>query len=129
MNVFPALLNGREVNRETPMLWWLYHARGAKEVSMRMGDHKMLANMLPQSEITIRDASAPQGVGIMDFIKQSDLGNFTLYDLKNDPSETTNLAESHRKKFESMRLRMIQLHSEIREEGPRYELGSNRKRK
>jgi arylsulfatase A len=129
VNVFPALLNGREVNRETPMLWWLYHARGAKEVSMRMGDHKMLANMLPQSEITIRDASAPQGVGIMDFIKQSDLGNFTLYDLKNDPSETTNLAESHRKKFESMRLRMIQLHSEIREEGPRYELGSNRKRK
>jgi len=72
---------------------------------------------------------SPYRVGIMDFIKPSELGNFTLYDLKNDPSETTNLAESQREQLESMRKRMIQLHTEISEEGPRYELRSSRKKK
>jgi arylsulfatase A len=127
-NVLPALVEGKAVTRDTPMLWWLYHARGAKEVSMRIGDFKMLANMLPQTDITIRDASPPQGVSLMDFIKQSDLGNFTLYNLKEDPYETTELSEKEPEKFSSMRQRMIELHGDIRAEGPVYNLGS-RKRK
>jgi arylsulfatase A len=127
VNVFPALISGRSVKRPTPMMWWLYHARGAKEVSMRIGDYKMLANMLPQPEVSISDTRPPRGMAIMDFIKQSELGNFTLYDLKNDPSETKNLAESHPEKYSSMRQRMIDLHSEIREEGPVYNLKSRRK--
>lgn len=65
----------------------------------------------------------------MDFIKQSELGNFTLYNLKNDILETRELSRSQAEKFDSMRRRMIQLHSEIREEGPRYDLGGGRKAK
>ena len=127
VNVFPSLIDGAEVERPNPMLWWLYHARGAKEVSMREGDFKMLANMLPQSQISIRDASPPKGVGIMDFIKNSELGNFTLYNLKKDPSESKELSESNKRRFNAMRARMIELHGEIRKEGPSYDLGSRKK--
>tara|TARA_Y100001934_G_scaffold11144_1_gene14213 strand:- start:9597 stop:11066 length:1470 start_codon:yes stop_codon:yes gene_type:complete len=124
-----ALVDGKSVKRPTPMMWWLYHARGAKEVSMRLGDYKMLANMLPQKEITVRDAAPPADVKLMDFIKDSDLGNFTLYNLSKDPAETTELSAREPEKFSSMRGRMIELHSEIRAEGPYYELRSSRKKK
>ena len=122
-DVFPALLGTSDVSRDKPMLWWLYHARGGKEVSMRHGDYKILANMLPQRETGINDAAPPEGQSIMDFIKQAELGNFTLYDLKNDPSETTELSDAEPGKLEEMKNAMIELHAEIRSEGPVYELG------
>jgi hypothetical protein len=65
---------------------------------------------LPQPEISISDARPPREVSIMDFIKQSERGNFTLYDLKAAPSETTDLSQTHPKKFNEMRRLMIQLH-------------------
>lgn len=129
INVFPALTDGQPLSRETPMLWWLYHARGAKEVSMRVGDYKILANMLPQTDISINDARAPNGVSLMDFIKESELGNFTLYNLREDPSETKELSKVEPEKLSSLRQQLIELHAEIREEGPYYELKSNRKKK
>ncbi|MGB0582808.1 MAG: sulfatase family protein, partial [Limisphaerales bacterium] len=128
INVFPAVASGKKVNRDTPMLWWLWHARGAKEVSMRIGDYKMLANMLPQPEVSIRDTRTPPGVSIMDFIKKSGLGNFTLYNLKNDPSETTELSITEPELYSSMRQRFIELHAEICAEGPYYELQSRKKK-
>ena len=129
INVFPALAEGRSVDRPTPMLWWLYHARGAKEVSMRVGDYKILANMLPQTKISIRDTTPPAGVTLMDFIKNSELGNFTLYNLSEDPSESVDLSKQEREKLDSLRQQFIKLHAEIREEGPYYELGLKKRSK
>ena len=128
-NIFPALTDGKPVRRVNPMLWWLWHARGAKEVSMRVGDYKMLANMLPQPEVSIRDTRTPPGVSIMDFIKQSELGNFTLYNLKKDPSETTELSVKEPERFSILRQQFIEIHAEIRAEGPYYELQSRKRKK
>lgn len=129
INVFPALTEGKLVERQTPMLWWLWHARGAKEVTMRVGAYKILANMLPQPEISIRDARTPAGMSVMDFIKQSELGNFTLYNLKKDPSEKNELSKVEPEKLSSMRQQFIELHAEIRKEGPYYQLQSRKKKK
>ena len=109
------------------MMWCLYDARGGKEVSMRIGNYKMLANMLPQANVSIKDSAPPKGVSVMDFIKQSELGNFSLYDLKSDPAETTDLAKSNGGMFDQLREKMIRLHAEIRAEGPRYDLRSRKK--
>ena len=128
-NVFPALIEGKKVIREKPMMWWLYHARGGKEISMRLGDYKILANMLPQSTITINDASPPKGQSIMDFIKKADLGNFSLFNLREDPNETNDLAEKYPEKLAELKKVMIELHREIRSEGPIYELGRGKKKK
>ena len=129
VNVFPALIGGETIKRAKPMMWWLYHARGGKEVSMRVGSYKMLANMLPQANVSIRDSGPPPGVPLMEFIKDSELGNFTLYDLERDPEETTDLANSNAQRFESMKRQMIKIHAEIRAEGPRYELKRNQKKR
>tara|TARA_R110000850_G_scaffold4202_7_gene19549 strand:+ start:3179 stop:4642 length:1464 start_codon:yes stop_codon:yes gene_type:complete len=123
VNVFPALVEGKEVMRPIPMMWWLYHARGGKEVTMRVGDYKVLANMMPQKSITVNDAAPPEGMTIMDFIKDADLDNFTMYNLKEDPNETKELSKSQPEKLEEFKKQMIQLHGDIRAEGPVYELG------
>jgi len=127
-NVFPALIEGKKVKRLKPMLWWLYHARGAKEISMRYGKYKILANMLPQSKIGINDSSPPAGKSIMDFIKKSDIGNFSLYNLEDDPNETKDLAKSNPEQLEELKKIMIQLHQEIKTEGPVYNLSRKKKK-
>ena len=45
-NLLPAFVGNGEVNREIPMMWWLWHARGGYEVAMRQGNYKILATML-----------------------------------------------------------------------------------
>lgn len=128
-NVLPALLHGKPVTRERPMMWWLWHARGGYEVAMRDGDYKILATMLPQTDPGAdADAQQPRDWTIMEFIKRAELGHFEMFNLVRDPSETTNLVLSEPEKFDSLKARMIELHAEIRAEGPEYELGKTRKK-
>jgi len=128
-NVLPALLHNQNVLRERPMMWWLWHARGGYEVAMRDGDYKMVATMLPQAHPgMIADAKQPEGWTIMEFIKRADLGRFEMFHLIDDESETTDLSDQERERFESMKTRMIALHQEIRAEGPVYQLGSKKRK-
>ena len=131
-NVLHALgVSGhRPAQRERPMMWWLWHARGGFEVAMRDGNYKMLATMLPQADAgNISDARQPSDWTIMRFIKEAELGRFEMFDLAKDPSETTNLASVDPERFKQLRKRMIELHDEIRAEGPEYELNLGKKSK
>ncbi len=129
VNVLPALTKGRSVHRPTPLLWWLWHARGGYEVAMRDGDYKLLATMVPQAKPgEIADAAVPDGWSIMEFIKKADLDRFEMFNLVRDPSETTNLVSADPKRFDRLRQRMIKLHAEIRAEGPEYVLGRAKKK-
>lgn len=129
-NVLPALLENQPVDRPVPMMWWLWHARGGYEVAMREGDYKILATLLPQKDPGgYNDAVQPDDWTIMQFIKQADLGNFEMYNLAEDPNETTNLAESQPERFERLKKQMIKLHADIRAEGPEYELAGKKKKK
>ncbi|MEM0970042.1 MAG: sulfatase-like hydrolase/transferase, partial [Verrucomicrobiota bacterium] len=129
-NVLPALLSGDPVQRETPLLWWLWHARGGWEVAMRQGDHKILATLLPQPHPgEPEDAEHPEDWSIMQFIKEAELGRFELYDLSKDPSESQELSQQEPERFQTLQKRMIALHADIRAEGPVYELGGKKKAK
>lgn len=128
VNVLPVLLENIRLQRPKPMLWWLWHARGGFEVAMREGDYKLLATMMPQKAPgEISDAKQPAGWSIMEFIKQGELDRFEMFDLKNDPGETRDLASEHPERFEQLREQMIALHAEIRAEGPSYQLGPKQK--
>lgn len=122
-NVLPALLEEGPVHRQRPMMWWLWHARGGYQVAMRDGDYKLLATMLPQADPgSIYDAKPPNGTTIMDFIKKAELGRFEMFNLTRDPSETKNIAKLEPEQFEKLKKKMIELHAEIRKEGPVYQL-------
>ncbi|HIE99228.1 MAG TPA: hypothetical protein EYQ63_20045 [Fuerstia sp.] len=59
----------------------------------------------------------------MEFIKRAELGRFEMFNVAQDGSETTNLAEVEPRRFEVTKKKMVALHAEIRAEGPVYELG------
>jgi arylsulfatase A-like enzyme len=106
------------------MMWWLFHARGGKQVAMRDGDYKMLAHMSPQANAgSIADAKPPKGWSKMKFIKEARLDGFTMYDLTKDPSESHDLSAEQPERFAKLQKRMIELHREIQAEGPVIELG------
>jgi hypothetical protein len=51
-----------------------------------------------------------------------------MFDLSKDPSETTNLATTQTVRFPRLRNRMIELHAEIRDEGPEYQLRKTKRK-
>jgi len=120
VNLLPALLHGKPLRRGKPLFWWLYHARGGKQVCMREGDWKMLARMTPQSMPSIDDARPIRGQTRMEFVKQAELEDFELYNLKTDASETEPLNAEEPERFKKMKATMIALHKEIRAEGPTW---------
>lgn len=121
VNIMPAIIDGRPLQRPRPMMWWLSHARGGKEVVMRSGDRKILAHMTPQlNPGAIEDAQPPAGVTRMEFIKRSRLGGFAMYDLVRDPAETTDLAGSQPDDLTAMRERFVELFTEVQKEGPTW---------
>ncbi len=118
-NVLPALMGDGPVERDRPMLWWLWHARGGREVAMRDGDYKLLATMDPQLRPgDIADAKQPEGWTIMQFIKQAKLGSFAMYDLSKDPSEMTDISKTQPERFGRLKEKMIRLYQEVQAEGP-----------
>ena len=123
INALPALLEQKPLNREVPLFWWLWHARGGFETAMRIGNYKLLATMVPQKAPgNISDAVQPEGWSILQFVKQAELSRFTLYDVKNDPGEKTDLAATEPKRLERLKTRMIALYEEIQAEGPEIEM-------
>ncbi|MBD3631133.1 hypothetical protein [Cyclobacterium sp.] len=46
-------------------------------------------------------------------IKTTQLENFRMYNLRNDPKQTTDVASENPEIFESMKRKMMQLHQEI----------------
>ncbi len=95
---------------------------------MRDGDYKILATMTPQKKPgDIADAARPDGWSIMQFIKQAELDRFQVFNLRNDPAETTDLVAIEPERAQKLRDRMIKLHAEIRSEGPLLELDKKRK--
>lgn len=129
-NVLPAWTGEGAVTRTTPMMWWLWHARGGKEVAMRIGNYKLLAHMTPQRVPgAIRDAQQPQGWSVMKFIKEAELAGFEMYDVANDPAETDELSKTDPERFAKLKARMIALHREIRDEGPVLQLQRKQQRR
>jgi len=46
-------------------------------------------------------------------IKATKLENFRMYNLRNDPKQTTDVASENPEIFESMKRKMLELHNEI----------------
>ena len=77
-----------------PLYWRLNMAPAAEDLhmAMREGDWKILASQ--------------------------DLTKFELYNLKDDPKETTDLKEKETERFATMRKDLEKLNAEIEKEGP-----------
>lgn len=88
-----AALDGSttKLERPQPLFWRLHMAPNAK-IAMRVDDWKILAN--------------------------AELTEFELYDLKNDPKETTDLKDKQSQRFQDLKACLIEHNAKIDAEGP-----------
>ena len=97
VNLSP-LFESEPLTRLKPLYWQYDRAIGGKNrIAMRDGDWKLLAN--------------------------ADLSQFELYNLRQDISEKTNLAETEPVRLAAMKVALGQLHAEIKAEGPQWPAG------
>lgn len=91
---FLPVFEGKPLSRKTPLYWQYDSALGDFTVAVRQGDWKIFADR--------------------------DLKTFELYNLKDDPSERTNLAPSQARRVARMSATLRKLHKDIRREGPKW---------
>lgn len=58
--------------------------------------------------------------GDIDLIKKHQLVDFELYNLKEDPSQSVNLATSNPERLQSLSIKLVEKYSEIQGEGKRW---------
>ncbi|RIK83891.1 MAG: N-acetylgalactosamine-6-sulfatase [Planctomycetota bacterium] len=92
VNVLDVLAGkATRVERTMPLYWRLHMAPNAK-IAMRVGDWKILAN--------------------------AELTEFELYNLKDDPKESTDLKEKDPRRFAELRAQLVKHSAAVEAEGP-----------
>ncbi|RUL86115.1 sulfatase [Tautonia sociabilis] len=90
-SMVPAF-SGEPIERSVPMFWRTHISSPDSRVAMREGDWKVVGNV--------------------------DLTRFLLFNLAEDPGETTDLSESHPERFREMTERLIRLNASVLGDGP-----------
>ncbi len=108
------LFKNEQLNRETPLMWFFY--RSYPEISMRMDDYILIGNALDSVPRTHATSDLD-----MEFIKNIELKEFELYNVKQDPAQQNNLLDSKPDIIAKMKPQMVQLLNEIKTEGPYWE--------
>lgn len=113
INLLP-LLEGGEIEREKPMLWYFY--RSSPEIAMRKGDYILLAranDRVPRTHgVTDKD---------MEFIKTINPEFFELYNVVKDSGQQRDLSGAEPEKLQQMKSAMFTLLKEVKEEGTKWE--------
>ncbi len=104
----------KNIDRKTPLMWFFY--RAYPEISIRIDDYVLIGNALDSVPRT-----HPTSDLDMDFIKNIQLKEFELYNVKIDPGQQNNLAESEKEILNWMKPQMIELLEEIKTDGPYWE--------
>ncbi|MDP6467745.1 MAG: sulfatase-like hydrolase/transferase [Pirellulaceae bacterium] len=115
-NILP-LLEGKRLERTTPLYWHFLRAASKTKVAMRIGDWKLLAHL----NIPALKPSADLLPEEMQAIKTAELAKFELYNLKTDIGETTDLSASQPDRLARMSTLMKSLYHEVQAESPVWE--------
>lgn len=103
------LLENRTFKRTNPLYTFHHHNAAA---SLRIGDMCLIGFLNEKSPGSSRFRKEHY-----DFMKRASLTTFELYNLKNDPSQTNNIAEQYPEIIEEMKSNMIRLYDETISEG------------
>ncbi len=100
---FVSLLETGEFQREKPLLWVFYDAINNQRAALRSGDWKILCTLQYNGEEIPRLHNVYPGN--YDMVKDAEMVNYSLFNLREDRCETVDLAENpeYKEKFEEMK--------------------------
>lgn len=101
--------------RHQPLFWHLQKARPI--VAMRDGDHSLVAD--PDYELSTDNMFREEWITT---IKRGGYANYRLYDLKNDPGQTTDLAAQKPELLKKMQAQLLKINASIMKDGADWHL-------
>jgi len=117
------LLEGRPLERATPLFWFFYRTRPA--AALREGDWVVVG--YPGSEVPPSHRLTAEQQA---WLAETPLERFELYDLADDLAQERDRAADDPERLARLRDRLVALHAEVVAEGPRwtFEAGGSRDR-
>ncbi|WP_439484497.1 sulfatase [Cyclobacterium plantarum] len=100
------LFNNEDFERKQPLYWFYPPSRPVAVI--RDGPWNLIAD--PELDIPRGNMFQEDYIGM---IKTTQLENFRMYNLRNDPKQTNDVASENPEIFELMKRKMLQLHQEI----------------
>ncbi|MBM3858879.1 MAG: arylsulfatase [Verrucomicrobia bacterium] len=113
---FLPALNGKTVARSTPLYWHFNRASSEPKVVMRVGDWKILATLDKNPKLRTNDITDEDER----LFKEAELATFSLYNLRNDIAEKTDLAASEPAKLAELKKLLLAKYHEVRAESPTW---------
>ncbi|MBD3628201.1 sulfatase-like hydrolase/transferase [Cyclobacterium sp.] len=119
-DAFNAFL-GKDYEREVLPIWFFLlnssHMPGMAQMAMRYEDYVLVGKLAPRREIF--DLIPKEGnFPAVDWLKTAVPDTFELYHIKNDPGQTTDIAQQEYATYLELIPKMQQLWLDIRDEGP-----------
>jgi len=113
---FLPVLEGKSVARATPLYWHFNRASSEPKVAMRVGDWKILATL--DKNLTARSNDITEEDERM--FKEAEMATFSLYNLRNDIGEKTDLAVKEPAKLAELKALLQTKYHEVRAESPTW---------
>lgn len=119
---FVSLLEGKPMERRTPLYWHYHRSIGEPKAAMRVGDWMILGHW-------DGPALGPGGSlrpGDMKLIKGSKLVDFELFNLKKDLAQAGDVADRYPDKLAELRRLLVTKYKEVQKEGPTWQVGQKK---
>lgn len=108
---FTSLFTDGKFERNKPLLWAFYNALNEHIVAMRLGDWKIMTRLKNSSTYVPKIQNIYSGNETL--LKQAELTDYVLYNLKNDIGETEDISSNHPEIFEKMKKQLITEYEEL----------------
>ncbi len=101
---FVELFESGKFERDGALLWVFYNPENEQAVAMRYGDWKIMCNLSSEGEVLPKIFNIYEGN--YELVKNVEMTDFTLFNLREDRDETTDLSESNPEMLEQMKVKL-----------------------
>lgn len=108
---FKSLLTEGGFERSKPLIWAFYDAINEHRVAMRKGDWKIMGRLVSDNKELPHIHNLYDGNE--EFVKNAELTDFVLFNLKNDINESEDLSSKNPEMFEEMKIEFKTQYSEL----------------
>jgi len=108
------LLKNQKFQRGKPLFWYFY--KSSPCAVLRSGDWVMTAD--PKKENKFRSKSHMFDKDDLHYIKNTELGQFALYNIEKDIAQKNDVSSENPKLFEKLKNQIIKMHTSVVSEGP-----------
>jgi arylsulfatase A len=121
---FAPIFEGKPIQRNVPLYWHYFRSIGKPKAAMRVGDWKILG-ITDAPELSPGSSVHP---GDMEILKSSRIVGFELYNLRDDPAEENNLAETEPERLAELSKLLVEKYAQVQAEGPVWDVPEQNRR-